>query len=61
MLRRVLRRMRALVRRDELEIELDEELSYHLERQIEQNIAKPRGSALRRAGELRRDGAREGG
>src|SRR5437764_15227766 len=33
------RRLRAVLRRSEAERELDEELSYHLERQIEQNVA----------------------
>jgi putative ABC transport system permease protein len=33
------RRLRALLRRSEAERELDEELRYHLERQIEQNVA----------------------
>jgi putative ABC transport system permease protein len=33
------RRLRALLRRTEAERELDEELGYHLERQIEQNVA----------------------
>src|SRR5262245_1822920 len=32
-------RLRSLFRRDRVEQELDEELSYHLERQIEENIA----------------------
>jgi hypothetical protein len=44
MLKRISRRLRTLLRRDELE--------------IEQNIATPRGSALRRAAELRRLDAR---
>jgi putative ABC transport system permease protein len=33
------RRLRALVHKSEAERELDEELRYHLERQIEQNVA----------------------
>ena len=37
-LKDLLRRWRALTHRDELEQELDEELRYHLDRQIEQNI-----------------------
>src|SRR5678815_3557821 len=32
-------RLRSLFRRDQVEAELDEELRYHLERQIEVNIA----------------------
>src|SRR5437764_11421149 len=34
------RRVRSLFRRRQLEIELDEEMQYHIERQIDQNIAK---------------------
>src|SRR5215470_14179648 len=33
-------RLRSLLRRDRVERELDEELRYHIERQIEENIAK---------------------
>ena len=39
MLKRVSRRLRALFRRDAVERELDEELRYHVERQIEVNVA----------------------
>src|SRR5271157_4501335 len=34
-----LRRLRALFRKDELDQELSDELAFHLEKQIEQNIA----------------------
>jgi hypothetical protein len=43
MLKRVSRRLRALVRGDDLELELDEELRYHLDRQIEQNLPSGMG------------------
>jgi hypothetical protein len=33
-------RLRSLFRRSQVEQELDEELSYHLDRQIEEHIAK---------------------
>src|ERR1700741_4944529 len=33
-------RLRSLVRRGQVEGELDEELRYHLERQIEENVAR---------------------
>ncbi|HEX8775435.1 MAG TPA: ABC transporter permease [Pyrinomonadaceae bacterium] len=39
MLGRLGRRLRALLRRGEMEQELDEELRYHLERDVEQNIS----------------------
>ncbi|MBA2340745.1 MAG: ABC transporter permease [Pyrinomonadaceae bacterium] len=39
MLSRFMKRLRALMRKDELENELDEELRYHLEREIEGNMA----------------------
>ena len=39
MLRGLIKRWRALVRKDAVECELDEELRYHLERQIELNLA----------------------
>jgi predicted permease len=39
MLKRVSKRLRALVRRDRLEHELDEELRYHFERQVDENVA----------------------
>ncbi len=38
MLSRVMKRLRALSHKDELENELDEELRYHLEKQVEQNV-----------------------
>jgi predicted permease len=53
MLKRASRRLRALLRRDDVELELDEELRYHLDRQIEQNLAfgmspeEARSAALR--------------
>ena len=34
------RRLRSLLRRNAAEQEMDEELQYHLERQVEQNIAR---------------------
>src|ERR1044072_8613839 len=34
------RRIRALLRREEMEGELDEELRFHIEKEIEQNIAR---------------------
>jgi putative ABC transport system permease protein len=40
MLGKVKRRLRALLRRAAVERELDEELRFHLERQIEQNVAR---------------------
>jgi putative ABC transport system permease protein len=58
MLERVARRLRALLRRDDVELELDEELRYHLERQVEQNLAfgmdpeEARYAALREFGGL---------
>ncbi len=39
MMKRFLKRLRALLRRSEVEVELDDELAYHLERQIELNVA----------------------
>ena len=36
----LLRRWRALTHQDEMEQELDEEMRFHLERDIEQNIKK---------------------
>lgn len=56
MLGRLGRRLRALIRKSEMERELDEELRYHLEREIEQNVAggmspeEARYAALRRFG-----------
>ncbi len=47
MLKRLSRRLRALFRKADVEIELDEELKYHLDRQIEQNLAN--GMSLREA------------
>ncbi|HEX2059956.1 MAG TPA: ABC transporter permease, partial [Thermoanaerobaculia bacterium] len=53
MLKRVARRLRALLRKDAVERELDEELRYHLERQVAQNEAfgmspeEARSAALR--------------
>src|ERR687884_1797441 len=38
MISRLFRRLRALVRKEEMERELDEEMRYHLEREIEQNL-----------------------
>src|SRR5262245_14730930 len=53
-------RLRSLFRRSQVEQELDEEVSYHLERQIEENIAKgmapeeARYAALRAMGGVER-------
>src|SRR5262249_2197568 len=53
-------RLRSLFRRAQVEQELDEELRYHLERQIEQNLAKgmtpdeARHAALRAIGGVER-------
>src|SRR5262245_60660358 len=53
-------RLRSLLRRSEVEQELDEELRYHLERQIEEHIAKgltpeeARYAALRAIGGVER-------
>jgi macrolide transport system ATP-binding/permease protein len=33
-------RLRSIFRRNQVELELDEEIRYHVERQIEENIAK---------------------
>jgi predicted permease len=60
-------RLRSLLRRRQVELELDEELRYHLERQIEENIAKgmtpgeARYAALRAIGgiELRKEECRD--
>jgi predicted permease len=38
MMKALLRRLRALLRRSEMEAELDEELRFHLEKEIEQNV-----------------------
>jgi len=38
MLSKLRTRLRALLRKSEMERELDEELSYHVERQTEQNV-----------------------
>ena len=57
-------RLRSLFRRAQVEQELDEELRYHIERQIEEHIAKGMtrgGSALRRAARDGRRRATEGG
>ena len=64
---RLLRRLRALVRRDRVERELDEELGYHLERELEQNLLggmspeEARSAALRSFGGLEqaKEGCRE--
>src|SRR5918911_889387 len=56
MIGRLRRRLRALVRKGEMERELDEELHYHLEREIEQNLRsgmteqEARSAALRAFG-----------
>src|SRR5215813_13500247 len=60
-------RLRSIFRRSQVEQELDEELRYHLERQIEENIAKgmtpeeARYAALRAMGgvELRKEECRD--
>jgi predicted permease len=67
MLRRVRRRLRAIFRRGELERELDEELQFHLDREIELNRlhgmdeAEARRTALLRFGGLEqvKEGARD--
>jgi predicted permease len=40
MFKEVIRRLRALVRRDELDRDLDDEIRFHLEKEIEQNIKR---------------------
>jgi hypothetical protein len=40
-------RLRSVLRRADIELELDEELAFHLERQIEENVA--RGLTLEQA------------
>ncbi len=40
MLNEVIRRLRALIRREEMEKELDEELRFHLEKEVEQNLRR---------------------
>lgn len=40
MMKALTRRVRALLRREELEGELDEELRFHIEKEIEQNVAR---------------------
>ena len=60
MIGRLLRRLRALVRKREMERELDEEMRYHLERDIEQNVQsgmtpeEARSAALRAFGGMER-------
>src|ERR1051325_9610478 len=51
MTKALLRRIRALLRRAEMEAELDEELRFHLEKEIEQNVRRgmSRGAARRAA------------
>jgi predicted permease len=51
MLRKAMRRLRALSRKAEVERELDEELRFHLEKEVEQNVARgmPPGEARRAA------------
>lgn len=53
-LRKVALRLRSLVRRSRVEAELDEEMAYHLERQIELNIARGMSAIEAREG-ARRD------
>jgi putative ABC transport system permease protein len=59
MLKRVARRLRALLRGGEVERELDEELRYHLERQVEQNLAFGMGPEEARSAALRSFGGLE--
>ena len=47
-------RLRALFRRDAVEVELDDELRFHFEKQVEKYVASglPRAEAMRRAQRL---------
>ncbi len=47
MLRMLMRRLRAIFHRDDLERELDDEMRFHLEKEVEQNVA--RGMSVREA------------
>src|SRR5215510_13511459 len=47
------RRLRALFKRDELEQQLDDELRYHLEREIEQNLKNGMGEEEARYAAMR--------
>src|ERR1043165_4339192 len=40
MMKALTRRIRALLRREEIECELDEELRFHIEKEIERNVAR---------------------
>src|SRR5262245_52915040 len=51
------RRLRALFKRDELEQQLDDELRYHLERQIEQNLKNGMNSEEARYAAMRAFGS----
>ncbi len=55
----LMRRLRALVRRDDVERELDEELRFHIERETEQNIARGLSPAEARTAALRSFGGVE--
>ena len=56
MLSRLQRWLRALARRGALDRELDEELRYHLERQVESNVAAGMGAEEARLAALREFG-----
>src|SRR4051812_39296029 len=53
------RRLRALFRRDELERDLDEEMRFHLEKEIELNVARGMSEREARAAALRSFGGVE--
>src|SRR5215203_3074592 len=59
MLNRLRRRLRALFRKAEMEQELDEELRFHLEKEMEQNRARGMGPAEARLAALRSFGGVE--
>jgi predicted permease len=59
MMGRLWRRLRALVRKEELEHELDEEMRYHLEREMEQNLRSGMTKQEARSAALRSFGGME--
>jgi putative ABC transport system permease protein len=59
MLDKLKRRLRALFRKPEVEHELDEELRFHLEKEVEQNLARGMGAAEARRAALVRFGGVE--
>lgn len=59
MIGRLWRRLRALVRKGEMEHELDEEMRYHLEREIEQNLRSGMSQQEARSAALRAFGGME--